>query len=371
MKAIPLLLVLAISAQAANVRVEAVPESGVQPQVVVDAGGTVHLIYLKGDAKGCDVRYVRRAKGAREWSAPLTVNSTPSTAVAMGTIRGAQIALGQRGTLHVLWNGALQSGAGGPGSPLFYTRLEAGQTKFAPQRNLLGETGALDGGASIAADEKGDVFAVWHGKQPGAAAGETARVVFVAKSADNGKTFAAPVVANADFAGTCGCCSLAALATPEGQLFALYRSAHVLDQRDITLLTSKDTGGTFSRAMLDPWKTAQCPMSSAALLTTPKGVRAAWETNGKIFSTLLDSTPAPKEIAATQAKHPALAINSKGETLIAWTIGTGWSKGGELAWTILDATGRPTTARGKGSGVPVWGHLAAYTEPDDNFVLLR
>jgi hypothetical protein len=96
-----------------------------------------------------DVRHVRRAKGARDWSAPVAVNSEPQSAIAMGTIRGAQLASGKDGSLHVVWNGAMKSG--GNGSPLFYARLEAGQAKFTPQRNLLGNTGALDGGASVAA----------------------------------------------------------------------------------------------------------------------------------------------------------------------------------------------------------------------------
>ena len=205
------------------------PERGVQPQVVVDAAGTAHLIYLKGDGKSSDVRYVHRAKGARAWSAPVAVNNEPGTAVAMGTIRGAQLALGQEGTLHVAWNGAMKPGTGGAaqGMPLYYTRLEAGQAAFAPQRNLPGETGALDGGASVSADEKGDVFAVWHGKAPGAAAGETGRVVFVAKSSDNGATFGTPQIANADFGGTCACCSIKAIATPDGELHgALSRRPH-------------------------------------------------------------------------------------------------------------------------------------------------
>lgn len=372
MKHLLCLLLFTLTAGAANVRVEDVPERGVQPQVVVDAAGTAHLIYLKGDAQHTDVRYVHRAKGVRAWSAPVAVNNEPGTAVAMGTIRGAQLALGQKGTLHVVWNGAMKPGIGGAaqGMPLYYARLEPGQTAFAPQRNLLGETGALDGGASIAADEKGDVFAVWHGKAKGAAADETGRVVFVLKSSDNGATFGTPQVANADFAGTCACCSIKAIATPDGQLKALYRAAHTLNGRDLTLLETKDAA-TFKHAVLDPWKYDKCPMSSAALLQTPKGIRAAWETDGKIRSALLGSTPATTEIAAGSVKHPALAINARGETLAVWTTGTGWAKGGDLAWAMLDASGKPTADRGKAPGVPVWSHAAAYAEPDGGFVIVR
>lgn len=370
MKILIALLVLALSASAANLRVEAVPENGVQPQVAADATGAIHLVYLKGDPKACDVRYVRRAKGARDWSAPVSVNSEPQSAIAMGTIRGAQIALGKGGTLHIVWNGAMKPGAGG--SPLFYSRAAGAPGKFAPQRNLLGTTGALDGGASVAANESGEVFIVWHGKRQGDGGDEKARVVFVLKSADNGATFSSPAVANADFAGVCACCSLKALATPGGGLVTLYRAARTSSQRDMTLLTSADHGATFAHDTLHPWSVAMCPMSSAALLQTAKGIRAAWETDGKIFSTVLSTqTLAPAEISTGKAKHPALAVNARGETLVAWDIGTGWNRGGELAWIILDAAGLPTAQRGKSGGVPTWSHVAAYDEPGGDFVILR
>jgi hypothetical protein len=370
MKALISLLILAVTADAANVRIDAVPEGGVQPQAVVDASGTAHLVYLKGDPKACDVRYTRKTKGAAQWSAPISANSEPSSAVAMGTIRGAQLALGKGGTLHLVWNGAMQPGA--HGSPLFYARLEPGQAKFSPQRNLLGNTAALDGGASVAANERGEVFIVWHGKREGDKGDETTRVVFVLKSQDNGATFGAPTVANPDFAGTCACCSLKALAAPHGGLFTLYRAARSTSQRDITLLASTDGGANFRHETLHPWSTMMCPMSSASLLASAQGVRAAWETDGKIFSALLTAaSQAPTEISAGKAKHPAMAVNARGETLVAWDIGTGWNRGGELAWTILDAAGRPTAQRGSGSGVPVWSHTAAYAEPRGDFVILR
>jgi hypothetical protein len=373
MKVLPIIVSVAfpiVGAFSVEVRVESVPERGVQPQVAVDARGTAHLVYLRGDPRGCDVRYVRRAKGARQWSAPVSVNSERSSAVAMGTIRGAQLSFGKGGTLHVVWNGAAQSGQ--QGMALFYSRLEPGQAKFEPQRNLLGDTSALDGGASVAANERGEVFLLWHGKRDGDAGDETARVVFVLKSTDNGATFSAPAVANADFAGTCACCSLKALAAPNGELFTLYRAARSTSQRDMTLLASTDGGTTFRHETLHPWSTNQCPMSSAALLASAQGVRAAWETDGKIFSRFLTAGQvAPEEIVAGKAKHPTMAVNARGETLIAWVIGTGWNRGGELAWTILDPAGKTTAQRGKADGVPVWSHVAAYAEPAGDFVILR
>ena len=364
-------LAFTCAAHSTEVRLEAVPEKGVQPQIAVDSAGTTHLVYLKGDPKGCDVRYVKREKGARNWSTPISVTSEAGSAVAMGTIRGAQLAIGKAGSVHVAWNGAMKPGMPMTGAPLFYARLDATGSRFTPQRDLTGNTTGLDGGASIAANDKGEVFIVWHGKKKGDTGDETSREVFVLKSTDNGATFAAPAVANADYAGTCACCGLKAVAAPGG-LITLYRAARDKSQRDMTVLTSTDSGATFSHEMLHPWAVNQCPMSSAALLSTATGVRAAWETDGKIFSTLLAGPKsAPAEVASGQAKHPSVAVNARGETLVAWDIGTGWNRGGDLGWIILDANGQPTAQRGKGTGVSVWSHTAAYAEPSGDFVILR
>jgi hypothetical protein len=368
MKIAILFLLFATRVCCASVRVEAVPEGGVQPQVAVDEKGTAHLIYLKGEAKGCDVRYARRAGGGT-WSAPVTVNSIAGSAVAMGTIRGAQLALGRGGAVHVVWNGTRGAGGHEEGSPLFYSRLEPGASKFTEQRNLLEGTRALDGGASVtAADEK--VFVVWHGQKAGAEQGERGRVVFVAKSTDGGRTFGTPVVANADFTGTCACCSLKAMTTGR-ELFILYRAAHETVDRDMTLLWSADDGATFERKTLGAWKTERCPMSSATLLQTPQGIRGAWETDGKIFSTTLPAAVEAAELAGGSAKHPVLATNRSGEMLAVWTTGTGWNRGGALGWSLLDAHGKPSGKPGSTTGVPVWSHAAVYAEQGGDFVVLR
>ena len=84
------------------------------------------------------------------------------TAIATGTIRGAQLAIGRTGTVHVAWNGSDKALPRPPvnpttkraGMPMLYARRIAG-TAFEPQRNLMTETTNLDGGGSIAADDRG------------------------------------------------------------------------------------------------------------------------------------------------------------------------------------------------------------------------
>ena len=112
------------------------------------------------------------------WSAPRTVNSEPDSAIAMGTIRGAQIAIGKDNALHIVWNGPGNHKRGIP-APLLYTRSLDGGASFEPQRDLRADTQALDGGASIASSPKGEVFIVWHGAPANAQPGEINRRVYM------------------------------------------------------------------------------------------------------------------------------------------------------------------------------------------------
>ena len=73
-------------------------EGGIQPQAVVDDAGILHLIYFKGDPAAGDLYYVRSSPGTTEFTKPIRVNSQPGSAVAVGTIRGGQLALGRGGT---------------------------------------------------------------------------------------------------------------------------------------------------------------------------------------------------------------------------------------------------------------------------------
>src|SRR6266568_7275943 len=100
-----LFLVTRTLGSAGPIKLLATPDDGIQPQAALDAKGMVHLIYFKGDPKAGDIFYVRREPGQNEFSKPLPVNAQPHTAMAMGTIRGAQLAVGKNGRVHVAWDG--------------------------------------------------------------------------------------------------------------------------------------------------------------------------------------------------------------------------------------------------------------------------
>jgi RNA polymerase sigma factor (sigma-70 family) len=358
-----------------------VPDHGIQPQVAVDAKGVVHLVYFKGEPGAGDLFYTTSKDGVHFKPHPLRVNSQAASAIAIGNIRGAHLAVGKNGRVHVAWNGSEKARPLAPGkgrwlNPMLYTRLNDEGTAFEPQRNLITSAAVLDGGGSVAADGMGNVYVFWHAPEPGKK-GEDNRKVWVAVSTDDGKIFTAERAASTEPTGACGCCGLRAFADSKGTVYTLYRGAKDVTQRDIYLLTSTDKGKSFQTTDVDPWKINICPMSSEAFGQGPGGrVVGAWETRGQVYFADIDpktGKPAAAVAAPGTAhgrKHPAVAVNAKGQTILVWTDGMGWNKGGSLAWQVYDKAGKPTAERGHASGVPVWSLVAVFVRPDGRFAIV-
>jgi hypothetical protein len=118
-------------------------------------------------------------------------------------------------------------------------------------------------------------------------------------------------------------------------------------------------------------------MSTMAFVEGPSGVVAAWETEGQIYfaglkpGTTSFTKPQQAPGDGKTRKHPSLAINARGEMLLAWTEDTGWEKGGALAWQVFDANGKPTDQKGRVDGtIPVWG-LPTAVVSDGGFTIIH
>ena len=119
-------------------------------------------------------------------------------------------------------------------------------------------------------------------------------------------------------------------------------------------------------------------MSSEALVEGPSGVLAGWETTGQVMFGRLDrqtlkvAAPISAPGEGRDRKHPALAENAAGETILVWTEGTGWQRGGALAWQVYDPSGKPTAEKGRlPGGIPVWGLATVAARPDGGFVIIH
>ncbi len=351
------------------------PHNGIQPQTVLDRHGVLHMIYFQGDPKAGDIEYVRREPGAKSFSTPIRVNRRKGTAMAIGTVRGPQMALGRGGRVDVVWCGPRNGPPRPEGNATVYlARLNDAATAFEEQRDLAMEAKGVDGGLSVAADSRGDVYVVWHAM--GEVPGEAHRRVYLARSTNDGKTFARQIPISASTLGACGCCGMRAFVDDRGWLYVFYRGATESIHRDMTLLVSKNRGETFSALRVGPWEINACPMSTAYLSQGDGGVFAAWEKAGQVYFDEInrDSLELPSPVAAPgqadDRKHPAIAANSRGQVLLAWTVGTAWSKGGSLAWQVFDMAGRPLGAEGHAPGVPVWGLPSVFVDPGGIFTIV-
>ena len=65
------------------------------------------------------------------------------------------------------------------------------------------------------------------------------------------------------------------------------------------------------------------------------------------------------------------AINQNGETLLAWTEGTAWKRGGSIHWQVFDASLKPQ-AQGAGAqrGLVAWSLPTAVATRDGSFVVV-
>lgn len=352
-----LLFFVKVQAQVSSLRV---PDGGISPQCVTDSNGMTHMVYYKGDPRNGDIYYTTVKKGTADFTPSIRVNSQEGSAVAMGTIRAAQLAIGKDNSIHVVWNGS-QKAQG----QLLYSRSIDGKS-FSAQKDMKGDTAHMDGGGSVAANDSGNVYVVWHGNKKGTT-GEENRRIFVAISSDNGKSFNSEKEASPDGLGICPCCSLKAYATGN-DLIVLFRGAKG-PNRDIYELVSNDKGKTFKGKVTGKWRAQQCPMSSQSIAVGKNGFLMAWESDGKIyFSNKEGSSMAVPGRGAK--KHPVIVENKSGNMLVVWTEGTGWNKGGSLCWQVVSSGGMPKSRVEKiSNGVKVWSVVSAFVDGDKFYIV--
>ena len=340
-----------------------IPEGGRMPRAVVDAEGTVHLVYVADGTDRGNLLHATHASGVPGWSVPQRVNRHDLSVSGVGPIDGAQLAIGPDGRVHVVW---LQSEP----ARFVYTRSREDGSGFEPQRALsTGDEGDLEAGPAVAADHRGNVFVFWH-----AGADEDARrSLFLTASRDGGTTFEPARRVGPAAEGACACCGLAAMSGPAGVVHVSYRGAGDNVRRGQRLLTSVDSGRTFSDRLVDPWTLAACPVSTTSLSTGPGGPTVAWETEGQVHFADVDRPDAvrsPPGQARFRRKNPVVAVDSRGDTLLAWGDGPGFAFGGSLHWQVFDSTGRPLGEPGGGPGIIIAGSVAAAVVQDDRFLVV-
>ena len=142
------------------------------------------------------------------------------------------------------------------------------------------------------------------------------------------------------------------------------------------LLTSDNQGNRFQGEKLHDWEAGTCPMSMESFCQSGDAVLAAWETADQVYFARIDqksgkrSAPIAAPGEPNRRKFPVMASNTRGQTILVWTEGMGWQKGGSVAWQVFDDKGKPIGDIGRANGVPTWSLVAVFARPDGSFVVV-
>lgn len=335
----------AVTAEVIEIRT---PDEGLQPRLVTDAAGGVHLLYFKKRLRAPSARegnlyYREYLPTERRFGLPVQVSSTAYDLQTFAIAR-ASFAIDGEGRAHVMWY--LPRAA-----QFFYSRSNPERSRFETQRSMV--TQFIEG-----VDAAGDVAAV--GNQvallwgAGALSSEESRTVYARFSDDGGVSFGPELqVGNRDI-GACACCSLAAEFDTRGQLAVAYRSALEGVGRHMQLLTLHSSAASLAESGLDlrgdyaplqtlqEWELSSCPLSTNDLLRDASGtIWATVETEARVIRLQLGgAASAVREPASpTRQKNPALAIGAQGEIFTAWGEAISHSKGGTLRAQLESSTG--------------------------------
>jgi hypothetical protein len=354
----------------AEVRAVRAPDNGQVPEAVIDAKGILHLAY--GSGQSGNAFYVRSTDGGKTFTKPVRINQRADT-VTCGMERGPRLALGKDGVIHSCWDGFYKKGGGA-----WYTRSTDGGKTFEPERELQDPKYGLDN-IALAADDAGNVIVLWTGGFPGApkdAQSDTAAPIVLARSTDNGKTFAKNELLKSNHAASsfaCGCCRLEAVLGGDGNLYVGFRGGYK-GLRDPWLLVGKKTENDFKCVLVheDTWRTG-CPMQGPPVRLDAKGrVLYSWMCRGRAFWTFSEDgksfhepIPVPdKGMSQGNHWHPTIVANAKGEVLFVW------AQANEIRWALYNPDGTWTEQRGVAGKQADNNKPTAVAGPDGHFYVV-
>lgn len=272
----------------ANELVKDATVNGEQPaRIAIGSGNVLHVLWPSRQDGRAVLRYASSADLGKSFGRPATIAGDRETG-----IRGWQsVAIGYDGGVHALWLDGRNA---------------------APHQHGGRNPGGAAPGRSMGKAPRQDVFhAAWKGD--------------------------GPRTENAVAAEACFCCKTA-IATAGDRVFAAWRHLYPGSVRDIAVARSTDNGMTFAppiRLSEDRWQIEGCPDDGPSMAAdTHGGIHVAWPTlvpgeparKGIFYASLADGTGPDLTFSArlrldagdADAAHPQIASDDHGNTAIVW-----------------------------------------------------
>ena len=328
-----------------QISVQMTPDEGIQPRLLKDHNGDIHLLYFKkilnrpGIREG-ELYYRQYNQEPGNWSEKILVSTRPFNH--QGSIGRAEFAIDGEGRIHVVWYQTRPN-------RYFYTRSNALRTNFQAQQSIVVDNlEGLDAGANIAASGN-TVAIVW---AAGDLSKEAQRTVYARFSRDNGFSFGAEQRISDPSLGACACCALAASLASDGVIKVAYRSAIDNSGRHMQVLTTGVKGDLLASVSpsymqlqpLQEWELSACPVTTNDFVVENElNTWLIFETKSRIVQLNLADVSSLSHVGDpltdTRQKNPALAFNANNHRLIVWGEVISFVKGGALNMQYYDAEG--------------------------------
>jgi hypothetical protein len=292
-----------------------------EPQMAA-SGSMLALTF--GAGKG--IYFCSSVDGGKSFSGPVKV--AEAQIVPLTRHRGPRIAF-SRGTIVITAVTGKNAAAGehahglpSDGDLLAWRSTDGGKTWSADVAINDAPGAPTEGLHSLAADSKGNLFAVWLDKRGGHGAS-----LYGARSTDGGVTWSRNVMIYRSPEGTiCECCHPSVAMDANGSIVVMWRN-WLAGSRDMYFTRSSD-GLTFSKPEklgAGTWPLNACPMDGGGLAVFGGKVITAWRRGEDVFlaeagkpETKIGSG---KDIALALAGDRAYVIWTNGTAIAYWTAG--------------------------------------------------
>jgi hypothetical protein len=299
---------------------------GAAPILALAPDGARTVAWVSAPDGGTDGRlYVSTDDGA-----PAEVRDTLGPIEAHGE-SPPKLAYGPDGTLHAIYVVArVVPGRRFPESALRYVRsTDRGATWSAPASVTDDAVFGSHNFHALHAGPDGTVYVAWLDGRDGKSA------TYVTRSTDGGRTWAANQrVAPGE---SCPCCRTAIAATADGTVYLAWRTVMPGNVRDVVVARSADRGATWEapvRVHADDWVFDGCPHAGPSLQVDARGrLHVAWWTGregaaGVYYARSDDGARtfgAPVALGVAEHSRPAhaqLALGADDRVVVAWDDGT-------------------------------------------------
>lgn len=273
------------------VQISAADVDAAEPVTATALDGGFYVAWVNHNANSqSDVMLARFDSEGATSGSPVMMNQQAGVATAW---RGdpPSVAVTDR-AVYVLWTARVEVD-GKKGTDLYLSASEDQGRTFASTVKVNDDKlPGAHGMHSLAVGRDGRIYVAWldernvRAPQPSKHAGghhmESNRELFIASSADGGKTFSANRKVAAD---ACPCCKTALAVAQDGTVYASWRQVLPGNFRHIAVASSTDNAANFSAPVIvsdDKWMLQGCPVSGPSLATDPNGaLKVVWYAAGE------------------------------------------------------------------------------------------